>query len=216
MNEWIQLCITYKTHYNHEWQKTEQNKKKQRKKRALFSSKYEIAYCSTKECNKVYFMTAFVDTLIMPNLLQKHSASYSTFWKWKKKSSGYCLRRGSMNRLFIHQMHPQVNRDIISEMSLPTHPPFQLHHLADATGGLKRSQNISAISSFPQAVSVHICHRSALLSVILTIMTSLQQMWKHLCGFFFFFANKRKVHMPMFRYLSWLPHIWWIDFQTTV
>lgn len=80
-----------------------------------------------------------------------------------------------MNRLFIHQMHPQVNRDIISEMSLPTHPPFQLHHLADATGGLERSQNISAISSFPQAVSVHICHRSALLSVILTIMTSLQQ-----------------------------------------
>lgn len=63
-----------------------QNKKKNKeKKRALFSSKYEIAYCSTKECNKVYFMTAFVDTLIMPNLLQKHSASYSTFWKWKKK-----------------------------------------------------------------------------------------------------------------------------------
>lgn len=57
--------------------------------------------------------------------------------------------RNNMNRLFIHQMHPQVNRDIISEMSLPTHPPFQLHHLADATGGSEASQNISAISSFP-------------------------------------------------------------------
>lgn len=26
-----------------------------------------------------------------------------------------------MNRLFTHQMHPQVSRDIITEMSLPTH-----------------------------------------------------------------------------------------------
>lgn len=63
-----------------------------------------------------------------------------------------------MNRLFIHQMHPQVSRDIISEMSLPAHTLFQLHHLDDATGGSEGSQNISTITSFPQAAPVLICH----------------------------------------------------------
>lgn len=59
------------------------NDKKQNKIK-LFSSKYEIAYCSTKECNKVYFMTAFVDILIMPNLLQKQSFIFNIL-KMEKK-----------------------------------------------------------------------------------------------------------------------------------
>lgn len=128
--------------------------------RKLFRPKYEISDCATKLCNLVCCMTS----LWTASLCLIHRTNTvlhikpSKKEKKKKRCSGCRTQRGSMNRLFIHQMHPQVSWDIISEMSHPTHSLFQLDHLADATGGSQESQNISTITSFPQAAPLLICH----------------------------------------------------------
>lgn len=78
----------------------------------------------------------------------------------KTTCSGCGSQRDSMNRLFIHQMHPQVSRDIISEMSLLTHT----HTLFQPTIWLmlqvvQREVRIISLLS-PRAVPALVCHCS--------------------------------------------------------
>lgn len=109
----------------------------------------------TKQYSKACSMTS----LWTASLCLIHSSNtvlHIQHWETAENCSGYHLQRGSMNRLFIQQMHPPVNGDVISEKSLPTHALFQLHHLVRATGGWEWSRNISTISFAPSCAGAHL------------------------------------------------------------